>query len=152
MRRGASTVSEGCTLTVCIAALCDRRLSIILAADQKIGMDFVEGELDSGKIRWIHRLWRVMISGNDALPAFEIARSAKRRLTAFEKKTPRITTIRRIISHSYGDVRMDGSQESTSHHAVGRCENLRTAAERPYRNPFCSRLTAKCKDTIWVWI
>jgi len=71
-------------MTCCIAALCDDRRAIILAADKMIGFGMIESEPSISKILQIHTHWYVMLAGNDISPAFDIVDAAKRKL---EKET-----------------------------------------------------------------
>jgi 20S proteasome alpha/beta subunit len=59
-------------MTCCVAALCDRRKSIVLVADKMVGSGFSQAELKIKKIRKLNPDWRVMIAGNDISPAFDI--------------------------------------------------------------------------------
>lgn len=93
-------------MTVCVAALCNSGLSIILAADRRIGMGFVEGEMESGKIRFLHQYWRAMIAADeDAAYAFEVVAKAKERLKAQEH--PNVADVKHILAESYQQVKND---------------------------------------------
>jgi 20S proteasome alpha/beta subunit len=67
-------------MTCCVAALCDDRKAIVLAADKMIGFGMIESEPSISKIFKIHKDWRVLIAGNDIAPAFDILDLAKRQL------------------------------------------------------------------------
>jgi 20S proteasome alpha/beta subunit len=67
-------------MTCCIAALCDERKAIILAADKMIGFEMIESEPSISKIFPIHKDWQVMLAGNDIAPAFDIVDLAKKKL------------------------------------------------------------------------
>lgn len=67
-------------MTCCVAALCDDRKAIVLAADKMIGLGMIESEPSISKIFKIHRDWWVMLAGNDISPAFDIVDAAKRNL------------------------------------------------------------------------
>lgn len=92
-------------MTVCIAALCDGGLSVVLAADRRIGMVFVEGEMESGKIRFLHEHWRAMIAADeDAAYAFEVVRKARKRLKDIPKR-PSAETVKQALADAYREVR-----------------------------------------------
>jgi 20S proteasome alpha/beta subunit len=67
-------------MTCCVAALCDERKAIVLAADKMIGFGMIESEPSISKIFKIHKDWWVLIAGNDIAPAFDILDAAKRKL------------------------------------------------------------------------
>src|SRR5271166_2593196 len=67
-------------MTVCIAAMCQDRKAIVLAADKMIGVGYIESEPDIEKYFQIHRDWWVMIAGDDIDPAFDIVERVKNRL------------------------------------------------------------------------
>jgi len=92
-------------MTVGIGALCDNGLTLILAADRKISMVFVEDEPESGKIRFLHQYWRSMISAEeDASYAFDVVRRARQRLKKHSNR-PDTHTVRKIVGDAYRDVR-----------------------------------------------
>jgi len=69
-------------VTCCIAALCDNRKAIVLAADKMISWkDVIESEPDIHKISQLARDWWVMFSGNDIGPVFDVVDRAKQKLS-----------------------------------------------------------------------
>jgi len=66
-------------MTVCIAALCDNRKAIILAADKMVASHAIESEAEIHKVLRLHKDWRVMLAG-DIAPAFDIVDSARKKL------------------------------------------------------------------------
>ena len=69
-------------MTCCIAALCDNRKAIVLAADKMIGWQgVIESEPDIHKIYQLARDWWVMFSGNDIAPVFDVIDRAKEKLS-----------------------------------------------------------------------
>src|SRR5712691_9331099 len=69
-------------MTVCVAALADDGKSLVYAADKMIGAGFIETELGQEKILRLGDKWRVLISGNDVAPAFDIVDRARHKLAA----------------------------------------------------------------------
>jgi hypothetical protein len=75
------------SMTVCIAALCNKRKTLILAADKMIGSVMIETEAEIQKITKLHRDWWVMLAGNDVSPAFDIIDACKQQMNAHKPKT-----------------------------------------------------------------
>jgi 20S proteasome alpha/beta subunit len=94
-------------MTVCIAALCDNRKAIILAADKMVGSHAIESEAEIHKVLHLHKDWRVMLAGNDISPAFEIVDSAKKRLP--KGKTFTVQEVENAIVESYREQRLAGA-------------------------------------------
>ncbi len=49
-------------MTCCVAALCDDRMAIVMAADKMVGMAGMESEPDISKIFRLHKNWFVLDS------------------------------------------------------------------------------------------
>jgi 20S proteasome alpha/beta subunit len=94
-------------MTVCIAALCDNRKAIILAADKMVGSHAIESEAEIHKVLHLHKDWRVMLAGNDISPAFEIIDSAKKRLS--KGKTFTVQEVENALVESYREQRLAGA-------------------------------------------
>lgn len=69
-------------MTVCVAAMCDDRKAIVLAADKMVGFGAIESEADIHKIVRLHKDWWVMMAANDISPAFDIIDAAKQRMSS----------------------------------------------------------------------
>jgi len=67
-------------MTVCVAALADDGKTVVYAADKMIGTGFIETELGQEKILPLGDRWRVLISGNNIAPAFDIVDRARDKL------------------------------------------------------------------------
>ncbi len=67
-------------MTVCVAALADDGKTIVYAADKMIGAGFIETEGGQEKILPLGERWRVLVSGDDVAPAFEILDRARHKL------------------------------------------------------------------------
>ena len=74
-------------MTVCIAALCDNRKSLLLVADRMIGLAIAEAELNIRKTMPLHPDWWVMIAGNGIAPAFDIIDAARGKLPQSDSVT-----------------------------------------------------------------
>ena len=59
-------------MTLCIAALCEDRKTLILVADRMVGTGFIEAELSIEKIKSIHPNWWAMVAATDITPVFDI--------------------------------------------------------------------------------
>jgi len=90
-------------MTCCVAALCDDREAIVLAADKMIGFGMIESEPSISKIFRIHKDWWVLIAGNDIAPAFDILDAAKRKLVG--KKDVSVDAAATAVYGSYIDKR-----------------------------------------------
>jgi hypothetical protein len=86
-------------MTVCVAALCDNRKTLILAADKMVGVGYIESDLDIEKALRIHRDWWVMIAGNDVSPAFDIIDNIKNRVK--KKNGVSVSSLTRIATEEY---------------------------------------------------
>jgi len=86
-------------MTCCVAALCDDRKAVVLAADKMIGLGMIESEPSISKIFKIHRDWWVMLAGNDIAPAFDIVDAAKRKLAG--KKDVDVDLASRTLHECY---------------------------------------------------
>ncbi len=86
-------------MTCCVAALCDDRKAIVLAADKMIGFGMIESEPSISKIFKIHSDWWVMVAGNDIAPAFDIVDAAKRRV--LRKKNISVDEATAAVYESY---------------------------------------------------
>jgi 20S proteasome alpha/beta subunit len=102
-------------MTVCIAALCDNRKAIILAADKMIGSHAIEAEAEIHKILRLHKDWQVMLAGNDVAPAFEIVDSAKKKLS--KGKSFSVQEVEHAVVESYREKRL---AEAASQHLAPR--------------------------------
>lgn len=67
-------------MTCCVAALCDKRKSIILVSDRKIGTGMIESEPEIAKITPIHENWRVLFAGDDIAQVAPIVNAARSKL------------------------------------------------------------------------
>ncbi len=74
-------------MTVCVAALADHSKTIVYAADKMIGAGFIETEGGQEKILPLGDKSRVLISGDDVVPAFEIVDRARQKLAARAEAT-----------------------------------------------------------------
>ena len=86
-------------MTVCVAALCDNRKTLILAADKMVGLGYIEADPDIEKALRIHRDWWVMIAGNDVSPAFDIIDKIKDRVKT--KREVSISSMTQIATEEY---------------------------------------------------
>lgn len=78
-------------MTCCIAALCDNRRAIVIAADKMIGWQgVIESEPDIHKIYQLAKDWWVMFSGNDIAPVFDVIDKAKERLRGKQSVTLKV--------------------------------------------------------------
>lgn len=64
-------------MTVCLAALCDRRRTLVFGADTNISSSTVEAELKVHKVIRIHRDWYLLWAAEDIAPVFYIADDVK---------------------------------------------------------------------------
>lgn len=114
-------------MTVCIAALCDNRKSILLVADRMIGLAIAEAELNIRKTLPLHPDWWVMLAGNGISPAFDVIDLARSQLpqndsvtvetamnavtSAYERQRLRIAETRYLKSRgeSLGEFRASGA-------------------------------------------
>ena len=66
-------------MTVCVAALCEKGKTLLLAADRMVGVmgGVIEAEPDVSKIYPLNSFWWALVSGNDCVPAFEIIEGVK---------------------------------------------------------------------------
>jgi 20S proteasome alpha/beta subunit len=97
-------------MTVCIAALCDNRKAIILAADKMVGSHMIESEAEIHKVMPLHKGWRVMLAGEVA-PAFDIIDSAKKKLSKAKSLT--VQEVEHAVVESYREKRF---AEAVSRH------------------------------------
>jgi len=93
-------------MTICIAALCDDRKTIVLAADTMVGMQFVEAELTTRKINWVHKDWRILLAGNDVAPAFEIIDSVKEAMAIRKDDAIPVNEVMDIVGDTYRKARL----------------------------------------------
>jgi 20S proteasome alpha/beta subunit len=91
------------SMTLCIAALCEDRNTIVLAADKMIEQGFVEAELEIEKIARLHPDWWVMFSGT--VPnVFDIIDRAEADLAKSEHH--RTMDVVRILEECYKEKRL----------------------------------------------
>jgi len=64
-------------MTCCVACICDNGKTIVSVADRMVGVGFIESELDISKMLELHNGWRVLLSGDDITPVFDIIDYAK---------------------------------------------------------------------------
>lgn len=64
-------------MTVCVAALCERRRALVLVSDKMVGMGLVQTELKIEKVRRLCPDWWIMIAGDDVSFAFDVTDYAK---------------------------------------------------------------------------
>ena len=102
-------------MTVCIAALCDNRKAIILAADKMIGSHAIEAEAEIHKVLRLHKDWQVMLAGNDVAPAFAIVDSARKKLSKGKGLT--VQEVEHAVVESYREKRL---AEAASQHLAPR--------------------------------
>ena len=96
-------------MTVCIAALCENRKSIVLMADKMIGFGggYIEAELDIHKILPLHKDWYVMLAGNGIGPVFDMIDYAR------EALSPTSVSIHEVIdatTSAYRKARMERAE------------------------------------------
>lgn len=92
-------------MTVCIAALCDNRKSLVLAADKMVGMRFVEAELNIQKRLALHKDWWVMVAGEEINPVFDIVDYARQNLSGQEEVG--VDSVMRHVTGSYQRKRLE---------------------------------------------
>ena len=90
-------------MTVCIAALCDSRKALVLAADKMVGTRMIETEAEIHKVLQLHKDWRVMVAGDDIAPVFSIIDSAKARLP--KARGIRVQDVEKAVVESYREKR-----------------------------------------------
>jgi len=95
-------------VTVCIAALCDDRKAIILAADKMIGSESIESEADIHKIVGIHRNWWALMAADDISPAFPIIDHAKAKLHS--KRSVSVDDVIDAVAGSYQQKRLEQAE------------------------------------------
>lgn len=78
-------------MTCCVACICDNGKTIVSVADRMVGVGFIESELDISKTLEFHKGWRVLLSGDDIMPVFDIIDYTKKYLN--EKKVADTDTI-----------------------------------------------------------
>lgn len=76
-------------MTVCIAAICDLGRTIIMVADKRIGLGFIEADIGF-KFSWLCPTWRLLLAGNDFSAATEISRWATFHLNMKTRKLPEV--------------------------------------------------------------
>jgi 20S proteasome alpha/beta subunit len=91
-------------MTVCIAALCDNRKALILAADKMVGTHMIETEADIHKVLRLHKDWWVMLAGEGIEPVFDIIDSSKKELAA--KRKVKVQDVERALVESFREKRM----------------------------------------------
>src|ERR1017187_477170 len=64
-------------MTCCVACICDNGKTIVSVADRMVDVGFIESELDISKMLELHNGWRVLLSGDDITPVFDIIDYAK---------------------------------------------------------------------------
>jgi hypothetical protein len=69
-------------MTCCVAALCDRRRSLVYVSDRKLSNGAIEAEPKISKVIDIHSDWRLMYAGHDTSAVFDIADSIREQLGA----------------------------------------------------------------------
>jgi 20S proteasome alpha/beta subunit len=74
-------------MTVCIAALCEHREAIILAADRMISTAVFEVEFATSKITRVHPSWWVLMAADYVAPVFSMTEQLKVRLQEADKPT-----------------------------------------------------------------
>ncbi len=105
-------------MTVCIAALCEDKKRLILAADHMIGDDNVQGESDTPKVLRLQRNWRVMISANDLCAAVEIVQEAKKNIRS---ESASADEVRNAVMNAYTRVR----EQRALHESLGTAWTLK---------------------------
>jgi excisionase family DNA binding protein len=63
-------------MTVCIAALCEERKALVVAADRMVRSARCRTEAEFHKISRLHKDWWLMLAGDDVGPAFDIPHAA----------------------------------------------------------------------------
>ncbi len=101
-------------MTICIAGICDKRDTIVLAADRELGIGFTSGEFQAGKFHFLYKDWFGAISG-DAIAAVEVLKDANRKppssLQTYE--------VRKAVENSYRTVRLDKVEARFLGHEAG---------------------------------
>jgi hypothetical protein len=72
-------------MTVCIAALCEERKALVVAADRMVRSSRCGTEAEFHKISRLHKDWWLMLAGDDVGPAFDIIDSVKRKLNGEDR-------------------------------------------------------------------
>jgi 20S proteasome alpha/beta subunit len=94
--------SEEPLMTCCIAALCDNGRAIVYASDRAVSNGIIESEPKTSKILTLHPSWRLMYSGAETSPVFDIADEICASLPRDKSFT--IREIDQIVEHSYSQV------------------------------------------------
>ena len=93
------------SMTCCIAALCDNRKAIVLAADKMIGLGMIESEPDIRKIHRLSKDWWLMFAGNDISPVFDVIDQAKKQLSS--GKPASVNEVAGVVEKAFRGKRAD---------------------------------------------
>ncbi len=94
-------------MTICIAALCENRSGIVLAADRKVGAGFSEAEFNTSKISQIHDNWWVMMAANDISPVFTMVDKLR---IALAGREPTANEIAAQVEEAYREERQSRAE------------------------------------------
>jgi 20S proteasome alpha/beta subunit len=100
-------IFDGGSMTVCIAALCEGRKSVVCATDRMISSDFSASDTAMFKFQHIHEDWAVMFAASDASPIQDILAVGRQRM---EKTDGTLAFARREITQAYRDVRLQKAE------------------------------------------
>ena len=90
-------------MTVCVAALCEDRKTIVLVSDRLISYSFVQSEPEVGKRLSLHKNWHVLMAGDDIDPIFDIVDLAKEKLK--DIPAPSLATVKAEMFDAYKEIR-----------------------------------------------
>jgi hypothetical protein len=90
-------------MTVCIAALCEERKTLVLVSDKKISFGTFSGENMALKNTPIYGAWIGMYSGNDVSHAVPVRSKARELMKAYHDKfgTLDAPTVANIVHEAY---------------------------------------------------
>jgi 20S proteasome alpha/beta subunit len=87
-------------MTCCVAAICDKKKTIVLISDKMIGTQMIESEPEITKVISIHTNWRVMFAGNDIAQVFPITNAARLALSRI-RRAPTLKQVCNAVYESY---------------------------------------------------
>jgi 20S proteasome alpha/beta subunit len=95
-------------MTTCVAVLCDDATKIVLAADKRFSMGYVESDPETSKILAFHKRWHVMIAGNDIPPALDIIDAASESLA--KDAVPSLRKVMEAFGKAWQEKRVHDSE------------------------------------------
>lgn len=96
-------------MTCCVAAICDKKKSIVLVSDKMIGTQMIESEPEITKVIPIHPNWRIMFAGDDICQVFPIADAARLTLSG-RKRAPTLKQVCNAVYECYSEERSRQSE------------------------------------------